>query len=385
MELSELARFWKGLIDNPQAAFQSQKGKGGLGDASKIVIAISLVQSVFLAGSVFLFGTFIASALAKGPNPESAAKISGFLEWGAAAIFAGSLLLGVAWFFILEAAYFAIAKILRGRGSYGEQCYFHAIMLPLTLVLFGISLLFTFFGSLVIPCCPGLIALGATAYILYLYGVGVGVAHGLSLPRALAAVFVPAFILAVMALGLTALLFIGMLNAIVANYPSGSSSYGTDAVGFSVVRPVGWEFGGAGSGLPNSLYATNAKVAFENIAGVDLDVGINGNEKSKGSIVKFSKAGARECGWFGEVSVAGQGGEEVAVEKRGDYGVITIPAGRKVTVSGLITGPKGIADKENACGGPSKGAYRWAISFQTALDQYNIQHSDAGTITGKYA
>ncbi len=174
---------------------------------------------------------------------------------------------------------------------------------------------------------------------------------------------------------------------------SGYGDYGgynptttTQAAGFSVLRPVAWNFEGSGYGVGDSLYNTKATVAFSNIAGVDLTIGVNGTSDASDSIIKFSKPGAQICGWFGSVDAVDEVGDTMSVtwDTYNNYGKIGLPAGKQAVITGLITGPSGPDDTTYSCGGPSGGVYRWTVTYQTALDQYNIQHADSGTLTGKF-
>ncbi|MFH0817469.1 MAG: hypothetical protein V1909_02435 [Candidatus Micrarchaeota archaeon] len=159
-----------------------------------------------------------------------------------------------------------------------------------------------------------------------------------------------------------------------------------EATGFSVIRPVAWNFQGAGYGTKNTLYATQATVVFSNIAGIDLMIAVNGTYNSKNKVILFSKPGASSCGWSGPVSITDEIGSKVDVRWNAgkEYGIVALPAGKQLVVSGMVAGFEGPQAVRYTCGGPSGGAYRWTISYQTALDAYNIQHSDAGIVTGKF-
>ncbi|MFH1447961.1 MAG: hypothetical protein ABIG39_03800 [Candidatus Micrarchaeota archaeon] len=183
-----------------------------------------------------------------------------------------------------------------------------------------------------------------------------------------------------------AVLVIVVLAVVLWNLGVFNPSTATQASGFSVIRPVAWNFEGAGYGSGNSLYASNATVALSNIAGIDLTIALNGTSASTSSTAKFSKPGAASCGWYGNVNVTDEVGTTITVtwDATNNYGKIGLPAGGQAVVTGVISGPLGTVDQNYTCGGPSGGAYRWTISYQTALDQYNIQHSDAGSVTGKF-
>ncbi|MFH0817073.1 MAG: hypothetical protein V1909_00390 [Candidatus Micrarchaeota archaeon] len=183
-----------------------------------------------------------------------------------------------------------------------------------------------------------------------------------------------------------AVLVIVVLAVVLWNLGVFNPSQATQATGFSVIRPVAWNFQGAGAGGSNTLYVSNATVAFSNIAGVDLTIAVNGTATANTSIIKFSKPSASLCGWYNNTVVVDEVGSTISVswDSTNNYGKIGLPAGKQAVVTGLITGPAGTADAGYTCGGPSGGSYRWTISYQTALDQYNIQHSDSGTVTGKF-
>ena len=183
-----------------------------------------------------------------------------------------------------------------------------------------------------------------------------------------------------------AVLVIVVLAVVLWNLGVFNPSQATQATGFSVIRPVAWNFQGAGFGGSNNLYVSNATVAFSNIAGVDLTLAINGTRNSNTTIIKFSKPGASLCGWYNSTAVVDEVGNTISVtwDSTNNYGKIGLPAGKQAVVTGLITGPGGISDTSTTCGGPSGGGYRYTIAYQTALDQYSIQHSDSGTVTGKF-
>ena len=173
----------------------------------------------------------------------------------------------------------------------------------------------------------------------------------------------------------------------------------SSATTFVAIEPVVWSFQGTGAGGSNSIYATNATIAFANIAGIDLTLAVNGTPYANQTIIKFSKPGAALCGWFNNtaqngVIVRDESGNAVAIVTAGSggagptllrYGTISLPAGKQVVITGLITGPLGTTDQNYTCGGPSGGGYKYTISYQSALDQSNVHHTDAGTITGTFS
>ena len=185
-----------------------------------------------------------------------------------------------------------------------------------------------------------------------------------------------------------AVLVIVVLAVVLWNLGVFNPSSASTATGFSAIRPVAWSFQGTGLGAPNSIYFTYSKVAFANIAGIDLTVAINGTTAQNVSIIKFQKPGASLCGWFNATSVSDQFGNAMVLAIGGAganrYWTAGLPAGQQIVVNGTISGPASYLDTTFTCGGPSGGVYRWTITYQTALDQFNIQHTDAGVITGTY-
>ena len=148
-------------------------------------------------------------------------------------------------------------------------------------------------------------------------------------------------------------------------------------------------------GEANSVYSSQAKVAFANIAGIDLNIAINGTRNANQTIIKFQKPGASNCGWYTNVSVTDQFGNNMTLAtwmvgagvSQINYTTVGLPAGQQVVVAGLINGPVGaigITDGNHTCGGPSGGVYRFTITYQSALDQFAIQHTDSGVVTGTY-
>ena len=147
------------------------------------------------------------------------------------------------------------------------------------------------------------------------------------------------------------------------------------AAGFSVLRPVAWNF--VGGNVLNS-YAT---IAIANIGGVDLTVGINGSRDDY--TIRFKKPWAPNCGFINQpVSVKDEIGAPTSMVYDPVNGVwtATIPAGKQLLINGTIVG----SNSSYQCGGASAGAYAYQISFPYATDQYNIQHSDSGMINGRY-
>jgi hypothetical protein len=185
-----------------------------------------------------------------------------------------------------------------------------------------------------------------------------------------------------------AVLVIVVLAVVLWNLGVFNPSSASTATGFSAIRPVAWSFQGTGLGGENSIYRTNAKLAFANIAGIDLTIAINGSNGANGSVIKFQKPGASLCGWFNRTTVADQFGNNMTLASSGvgmrAYSTAGLPAGQQIVVNGTLSGPLSIYDSTYTCGGPSGGVYRWTITYQTALDQFNIQHTDAGVITGTY-
>ncbi len=372
MNFSEMISFLKEVVTQPEQAFLKQKGKGGIGDALKMVLAIGLLQAIVLSLGILLLGWLFIPNVDYLPTPYP-----GIMAL-TAIVFVGSIVLSLLGFFVFSGIYLAVAKLLGGKGTYSGQCYLLSLLMPLAAVV-GIVSAFASIFSIFIPCCPSMVSFALSLYILYLYAIAIKTEHELDIIKAVAAILIPAIIIAIL---LFAVIFVFMFWNLGAFNPSQP----TQQVGFSVLRPVAWNFQGAGYGAGNSLYATNALVAFSNIAGIDLTVAVNGQSSSKNSIIKFSKPGASNCGWYGDVSVVNEVGStrEVKWDSSRQHGLVEVPAGRQMIVTGLITGPAGPEDTTNTCGGPSGGVYRWMISYQTALDQYNIQHSDSGTITGKF-
>ena len=182
-----------------------------------------------------------------------------------------------------------------------------------------------------------------------------------------------------------AVLVIVVLAVVLWNLGVFNPSSASTATGFSAIRPVAWSFQGTGLGGVNSIYRTDAKLAFSNIAGIDLTLAVNGTAGANGSIIKFQKPGAALCGWFNGTTVADQFGNNMTLAVAGAglnrYWTAGLPAGQQIVINGTISGPFSIYDGNYTCGGPSGGVYRWTITYQTALDQFNIQHTDAGVIT----
>ncbi len=149
----------------------------------------------------------------------------------------------------------------------------------------------------------------------------------------------------------------------------------SQAAGFSNLRPVAWNFVG---GSTDRSYAT---LVLSNIGGVDLTVGINGT--SEDYIMRFKKPWAPKCGFLNEsVDVKDEVGNPITLVQDSVNGVwaATVPAGKQIIINGTIVG----ALDSYQCGGASSGAYAYQISFPYAIDQFNIQHTDSGTINGKY-
>ena len=149
----------------------------------------------------------------------------------------------------------------------------------------------------------------------------------------------------------------------------------SQAAGFSNLRPVAWNFVG---GNVSGSYAT---IVLSNIGGVDLTLGINGT--SEDYTMRFKKPWAPLCGFLNQpVGVKDDIGNSITLVQDSVNGVwtATIPAGKQLVINGTIVG----SNANYQCGGPSGGAYAYQISFPYAIDQYNIQHTDSGTVNGKF-
>lgn len=149
----------------------------------------------------------------------------------------------------------------------------------------------------------------------------------------------------------------------------------TQAAGFSMLRPVSWNFVGGNS---QSTYAT---IVISNIGGVDLRVGMNGTNDR--NTLKFRKPGGLNCGFINQpIGARNDVGEEVSVMENRDNGIWTVDvrAGSQVVINGTIVG----AMPDYTCGGTSGVAYMYQIEYQYSVDQYNIQHTDSGSISGEY-
>ncbi|MFH1470617.1 MAG: hypothetical protein ABIF01_02615 [Candidatus Micrarchaeota archaeon] len=149
----------------------------------------------------------------------------------------------------------------------------------------------------------------------------------------------------------------------------------TQSAGFSVLRPVAWNFVG---GNDTSSYVT---IAIGNIGGVDLTVAINGSNDYY--TMKFRKPWAQNCGFINQpVGVRDDIGNQLSMTYDSVNGawLVSIPAGRQIVINGTIVG----ANSTYQCGGPSGGSFNYELSYPYSIDQYNIQHSDSGSMNGKF-
>jgi hypothetical protein len=198
MEISTIMDFWMSLVRSPQTTLEKEKGKGGLGDAFKTVLAMSLTISVLVALFIFALG----SVSAKSDFGFAGAGIVSGLVF--AVYFVGALL----GFFIMSAIYFVIAKLLGGNGSFGEQTYLLSLVFTLGPLLAVISMVLVF-----IPCLGNILLLVISLYMIYLNAVAIQVAHGFSLLKAIVTVIViPALIMLVIVVVLAMLLYVGLFN-----------------------------------------------------------------------------------------------------------------------------------------------------------------------------
>jgi hypothetical protein len=190
-----------------------------------------------------------------------------------------------------------------------------------------------------------------------------------------------------------AVLVIVVLAVVLWNLGVFSPSSASISSQFSSIRPAAWSFQGTGAGGGNSIYVTYARIAFANIAGIDLTLAINGTAAANQTIIRFQKPGATNCGWYSNtlipgVTVEDQFGNNMTIASVTippmTYGSVGLPAGQQMVVAGYITGPLGAVDQNHTCGGPSGGVYRWTVTYQSATDQFAIQHTDSGVITGTY-
>jgi hypothetical protein len=149
----------------------------------------------------------------------------------------------------------------------------------------------------------------------------------------------------------------------------------SQSAGFSVLRPVAWNFVGG------NVFSSLATVAISNIGGVDLTIGVNGTNENY--TMRFKKPWAPNCGFLGQaVEVTNDVGDRIDMILDEVNGIWTasIPAGAQAVIRGTIVG----SNSSYQCGGPSGGAFSYAISYPYAIDQYDIQHSDSGSVSGKY-
>ncbi len=172
-----------------------------------------------------------------------------------------------------------------------------------------------------------------------------------------------------------AVLVIVVLAVVLWNLGVFNPSSVMQAAGFSVLRPVAWNFVG---GSQDTSYVT---LALANIGGIDLDLGVNGSNDAY--TMKFRKPWAPNCGFINQpIGVRDEVGNplDLVHDPVNGVWVVSVPAGRQVIINGTIVG----SNSSYPCGGASGGAYNYQLLFPYALDQYNIQHSDSGTINGKY-
>jgi hypothetical protein len=125
---------------------------------------------------------------------------------------------------------------------------------------------------------------------------------------------------------------IGVFNPVTVN----------QAAGFSLLRPVAWDFRG---GNISSTYAT---IVIWNIGGTDITLGINGtNEKYT---MMFKKAWAPNCGFINQsIGVRNAIGEELSVseDEVNGVGYVYLPAGDEIIINGTMVG----ARPDYQCGG----------------------------------
>ena len=172
-----------------------------------------------------------------------------------------------------------------------------------------------------------------------------------------------------------AVLVIVVLAVILWNIGVFDSTTARHTSGFSVLRPIAWNF--AGGNLSGS-YVT---IAIANIAGMDLRIGINGSDDAY--TMRFKRYGGPNCGFINQsVDIQDRAGNSISLMEDTVRGVWTmdIPAGDMIVIKGTIVG----ANLSYICGGPSGSSFVYGIAYQYSLDQYNIQHSDSGTVTGDY-
>ncbi len=145
--------------------------------------------------------------------------------------------------------------------------------------------------------------------------------------------------------------------------------------GFSLLRPIAWNFVG---GNTSSSVVT---IALANIGGIDVKIGVNGTNSQK--TIQFKRHGGPNCGFINQsVQVWDSTGEDLNLMEDSNLGVwvMDIGAGSQVTINGTIVG----ANSTYVCGGTPGEAFFYGLTYPYAVDQYNIQHTDSGTITGDY-
>jgi len=142
------------------------------------------------------------------------------------------------------------------------------------------------------------------------------------------------------------------------------------ATGFVNVQPATWELKG------NSSDSDQAQVTLvlQNIAGRDLTIYLNSTETGS---IKFTKSGSGNC-YFGIGSMWVKDEQGVNVTVSGE--AIAIPAGSTMVAMGTINSTA--AAKK--CGGLSKSPFRYTLTI-ISYDEYEVTHTDTGTISGRYS
>lgn len=137
------------------------------------------------------------------------------------------------------------------------------------------------------------------------------------------------------------------------------------ASGFVFIKPVSWSFSGG------ETHYSNVTMAVENVAGQNLVTYINstGNQS-----IRFKQGSSGNCYFQADsrpVTVTDASGNslEVTNEK------VSIPVGGIVTMTGRIGASN--------CGGLKSSSYRYNI-YITSIDEYGVEKTDTGLLTGKY-
>lgn len=186
MDLNKMYESWKAAFLQPEKVLAASRKKASLEEGAK-QLAIGLVVAGVISGiitTIYTLGIGVASIVL---TPI------------------GMLIGGLICYLVANAVFWVIAKVLGGKGGYGQQFHLSALMVVPVVVINAIL------G--IIPVLGGLVGLLVSLYGIWLQILAVKEAHAFSTERAAVAVLLPIVVLGLL-VAIFAVMFAAVLGAV---------------------------------------------------------------------------------------------------------------------------------------------------------------------------